>query len=69
MFNFNINNFNAFITVELTDGDPGPKTTMYYPRNAEVVLGDDTFTIDGKLFTPVLEDSRIGHNDIIRIYS
>jgi len=64
MFNFHINS-NATIEVTLTDGNPGPRTTMYYPCNGVVDLGVDSFTVDGKLYMPVVENAPYG--PVIRI--
>lgn len=56
MYSFSVDHGAATITVTLTKGHPGPETTMYFPRNAEVVLGSGSFTINGKLYTPTIEE-------------
>jgi hypothetical protein len=61
----------ACIYVNLDD-EPSPETAMYYPHGGNVVIAEDknSFTIDGKLYTPKLElanplHPQIGH--VIRI--
>ena len=59
MFKFSIDNDNATITVMIIGADPGPRTTMYYPRDGVVELLGDVFTIDGKLYTPTVENTEL----------
>ena len=58
MFIFKINEANATITAKLVDGKPGPSCLMYYPHGAVVETLEDSFTVDGKLYTPYMTEEK-----------
>lgn len=64
MFKFKINMDNATITVSIVNG---PETTMYFPHGSDVEIEGSIFRIDGRLYTPTVEQAEKGLGRIIRI--